>query len=198
MASFFISPAAKPHQSKSRHPFGGCNKLLFQYRAVGEALLAFERAYTLVGHLSPSTLRLFREGVAFVSLEVLESYLDDLLDPERSTEYLFIARRDRVWQRSLVALAGLGGALTLGLHFASTGASLFSSFALTVGLAAPFAVVWHYAPRESAVRRMGFAQILSHEISRRRGSSRDRRAGVRFRELLGLTRLEESRPANAC
>jgi hypothetical protein len=111
--------------------------------------------------------------VAFISVETLEAYLEDLLDLEVCEENLFIFREERLVRSSLIALGGMLFALCIGLYAASSGASLFLAFGLTVCLALPFAVLWHFAPREGVMRRLGFAQTVSHEISRRRGHDRD-------------------------
>lgn len=154
------------------HPFGGCNRLLSQYACVGGELLKYEASTRRYGYGSFSAFSHFREGVSFVPLEVLESYLEDLLDLDVPEDRLCINREGPTLKWTLLALFGLCGSLSLGLYAASTGASLMSSFTLTIALAAPFAVLWHYAPRGGVTRRMGFAQVVSHEVSRRRGSDK--------------------------
>ncbi|MBN8547745.1 MAG: hypothetical protein J0M12_00370 [Deltaproteobacteria bacterium] len=154
------------------HPFGGCNRLLSQYSCIGSELLKYEASTRRYGRGSFSAFSHFREGVSFVSVEVLESYLEDLLDLDVSEDRLFIKRESPNLKWMFVSLLGLSGATSLGLYAASTGASLFASFALTAALALPFAVLWNYAPRGGVTRRIGFAQIVSHEVSRRRGSDK--------------------------
>ncbi len=160
------------------HPFGGCNRLLGHYQTVGTELIKIE---------SRGGIGSFREGVSFVPVEVLESYLEDLLDLGVKEETLFI-NRDFVWYRSRQLLAvGLGVALGVGLYAASTGATLAVSSGLAAVLCVPLAVLFHGAPKIGLVRRMSFAQILSGEISRRRGRDRDSDATSRslFQEVLG-------------
>lgn len=159
-------------EKHTAHPFGGCNRLLSQYACIGEELLKYEVNARRYGYGSFSAFTHFREGVAFVPLEVLESYLEDLLDLEIPESRLCIERESPNFKWTAVSLLGLSGAIGLGLYAASTGASLFASFALTVALALPFAVLWHFSPRSGVTRRMGFAQIVSHEVSRRRGSDK--------------------------
>lgn len=154
------------------HPFGGCNRLLSQYTCIGAELLKYEASTRRYGYGSFSAFSHFRQGVSFVPVEVLESYLEDLLDLDVPEDRLFISRESPNLKWIFVSLLGLSGATSLGLYAASTGASLFASFALTAALALPFAVLWNYAPRGGVTRRMGFAQIVSHEVARRRGSDK--------------------------
>jgi len=166
------------HTEVEPHPFGGCNRLLSQYSCIGAELLKYEASTRRYGYGSFSAFSHFRQGVSFVSLEVLESYLEDLLDLDVSEERLFINRESPNLKWIFVSLLGLSGATSLGLYAASTGASLYASFALTAALALPFAVLWNYAPRGGVTRRMGFAQIVSHEVSRRRGSDKGPRESI--------------------
>lgn len=170
---------AAPKNQTEKHPFGGCNRLLSHYQTVGIELLRIE---------SRGGIGSFREGVAFVPVEVLESYLEDLLDLGVKEETLFISR-DFQWFRSRhVLAAGLFAALGTGLYAASTGASLPVSFCLSALLSIPCAILFHGAPKIGLVRRMSFAQILSGEISRRRGRDRDsdtESSRSLFREVLG-------------
>jgi hypothetical protein len=167
------------NKQKARHQFGGCNRLLNQYRVIGSELLRFEaNSYKYTYGLTCDTTEL-REGLAFIPVEPLEAYLEDLLDLEVGEDYLFIFREKGRFHPVIVAFSGLLFAICTGLYAASSGASLFLAFALTFSLALPFAVLWHFAPREGAMRRLGFAQVLSQEISRRRGHDRDTGEGTR-------------------
>jgi hypothetical protein len=159
-------PSSQQGQSDP-HPFGGCNTLLGQYKTIGTALVAYEDAS---GREATETLR---TSLAFVPLEVLESYLEDLLNLEISLDKLFI-RSGNGGRRSIcIALLGMVVATGFGLFAASSGASLFLSFTLTVCLAFPFAVLWHFAPREGVTRRVRLAQLLSRIVSGRRGGDDD-------------------------
>jgi hypothetical protein len=111
--------------------------------------------------------------VAFVPVEVLEAYLEDLLDRETVEERLFIAHRRSGRRFTAVMLAGFAGALAVGLYVASSGASLLHSFALTVVMSLPFAFFLQLYPYGGVVRRLGFAKVLSQEVSRRRGRDKD-------------------------
>lgn len=145
------------------HPFGGCGRLLGQYRAIGSALLRVEFR---------RSVHIFRESVAAIPSEVLESYLDDLLDVSVREETLFI-RRSLGWLRAILAPGvGFVVALGTGLYAAAGGASFSVALSLTVCAALPFALMLQYFPKYGLMRRMGFAQIVSSEISRRRGRDR--------------------------
>jgi hypothetical protein len=151
------------------HPYLRSGKLVGEYRVIGAELLRYESGTRSYGYQSFSAFSGFREGVAFLSVEVLESYLEDLLDIDISDDALFIRLKGFRVRSTHWALAGLLGAVTVGLYAASGGASLLLSLGVTITLAFPFAIVWHFAPRDGLTRRVGFAQILSHEIARRRG-----------------------------
>lgn len=170
------------------HPFGGCNKLLSQYATIGTALQKYEHSMRRLGALRSSAFIQFREGVSFVSVEVLESYLEDLLDLDVDESKLFIESKATGLRWVVVAALGLCAAIATGLLATSRGSSLLVSFGLTLCLAFPFGLLWHFAPRDAAARRMSFAQVLSHEVSRRRGTDKgpgaDVRSGFLFSELL--------------
>lgn len=148
-----------------------------QYRTIGAELICYEQQYYQQwrGYSRPSfeALRAFREGVVFVPVEILESYLEDLLELDISEERLFIYRERSSLPVLAIALLGLFGSLAAGLFAAYVGASLILSFALTAIIALPFGVLLHFAPRDSLTRRMMFAKVVSHEISRRRGGDRE-------------------------
>lgn len=171
-----------------RHPFGGCDKLLSQYQLVGAALCDVEQDFgvwrslldpltssvTLMGagvSFSKITVTKFREDVVTVSVEVLESYLDDLLNLDTDESELFIKKKYPYLVPSCVALLGLVFAVSFGMYSLAHGAKFQLGLLLTVFAAFPFALVWHFAPRERVVRRMRFAKLLAVEISRRRGDS---------------------------
>lgn len=143
------------------------------YRIIGAELLALEGRYDAIGRITPSSFKSFRQGVVTISVEVLESYLEDLLDNSVDDGYLFIERAGKEWVAKGVALVGLGAALAAGLYLAVQSDSIALSFPSTLLLACPFAWLWHRGARLGANRRMFFAHIVSHEIARRRGISRD-------------------------
>lgn len=184
-------------ERRELHPFGGCNRLLGQYACIGQELLKYEASARRYGYGSFSAFSHFREGVAFVTLEVLESYLEDLLDLEVDEDRLFITRETPAFQWIAVSLVGLCGSMALGLYAASTGASLFASFTLTVALAFPFAVLWHFAPRGGVTRRMAFAQIVSHEVARRRGSDKGPRESATESRFMFSELIAQKSPGSA-
>lgn len=162
------SPANQPKQrfqsSCDEHPFGGCNRLLGHYKTIGDELLQIE---------VDGSIGSLREGVAFIPVEVLESYLEDLLDLGVKEETLYI-KRDQYWLRSWQVLAsGVGLALCSGLYAASAGSSIPTSFGVILMLGLPFGLIFYFSPKAGLMRRMYFAQVLSAEISRRRGRDKD-------------------------
>ena len=147
-------------EDNATSPFGACNTLLVSYQQIGHELLQFENAGTVAS---------FREGVVTVPVEVLESYLEDLLDLGVKEEILAI-RHTSPWFYSLKVLSfGIIGAVVGGLYCVSIGASVLSSFSLILILASPFASILYLAPRIGLMRRMRFARVVSAEVSRRRG-----------------------------
>jgi hypothetical protein len=150
------------------HPFGGCRNLEAQYAAVGRALLAVEQQI-----FSRRNQLLFRESVAFVPVEVLDSYLEDLLDTSVVDEKLFI-ERERGWLTNhLVLLLGLGIALVLGYFAYTQGASESLSATLSLLLFLPLLGAWYLSPRAGLLRRMAFARVVSREVAYRRGQDGD-------------------------
>lgn len=174
-------------------PFGGCNLLLSQYKSIGTELSRFEEIGGQYGYRSEVAYRGFRQGVAFIPNEVLESYLEDLLDLNVSEEKLNVGFFRPRLIPIIISLCGLIFAVLLGLNAASMGISTGPSFALTVLVGVPFAFLWHRCPKSRLARRMGFAKLLSREISRRRGidSSTGLGPGLKVVEgFLGKTKEE--------
>lgn len=161
----------KNTESVERHPFGGCNRLLNHFQVIGAALLEYESSR------SDRSERDFGVAVAFVPIEVLESYLEDLLSLDVSIDRLYLSYEEPSLLSLCFAIAGMIFSVGLGIFAASTGASLFLSLALTICLAFPFAALWHFAPRAGIMRRMRLAQVLSRHISHRRGGDSDEGPG---------------------
>ncbi|MCB0331225.1 MAG: hypothetical protein KDD70_16260 [Bdellovibrionales bacterium] len=152
------------------HSFGGCSRLLRQYQIVGKELERVAESMDCYRSAPcPEAMRNFRQSLVFIPTEVLRSYRDDLLDPSISSERLFISSLHNRWRLPVLAIIGVIGAVGLGLGAASSGASFFLSFAITLSIATPFAVVWHLAPRDGVLRRLRFAKWLADEIARRNG-----------------------------
>lgn len=188
--------SSPPSQKLRPSPFSS-HSLLAHYRTIGNELLNYERevgGFRAVVRLSKDDeessglfappLKNFREGVSFIAVEVLESYFDDLLDLEVSDRRLYIARVGGVVPSVAISLCGMLGALAVGLYAVASGAPFWMSFALTVCLALPFAVMWHFAPEDRLARRVVFAKVLSQEIARRRGSDHGIKSRVVDSEIL--------------
>ena len=139
------------------------------YKAVGSSLLEVERL-VLKNRVSVKEAQdEFRISTSTVPVEVLESFLEDLLSLGSSDKSLYI-------HPGRISLASIG--LSFLLPFAAF--LIFVIFALQQ----EFEFNWTYslclagfvtlallyaAPRSKTRRRFMFAQILSREISRRRG-----------------------------
>lgn len=162
-------PISQSPRNDDRHPFAGCSRLLDQYQQVGRALLAYEGR--VGGALIPvhRYVRDFHFAVAFVPVEVLESYLDDLLDLGVCDDSLFI-KKSRLSKRAL-ALFSLGViALSAVLWFGREGEQLMSVPALVmVAFLAGLGSALYFLPRTKVLRRFSFATLVSREIAARRG-----------------------------
>ena len=187
--SHLFMTVPKVDSDKVRPLFGGCNKLYAQYRNVGWELCAYEeRMGTFKAIVDSNFLRhlnrlrkgacdscpafeAFKVGVAFIPDEVLDSYLEDLLSLKVSESKLFIEQKTNLpLILNCVSYLGLLCALALGLFAVSAGVSVLYAFALSVLVASPFGILWHVGPKYGVMRRMDFAQIISKELARRRGS----------------------------
>lgn len=169
----------------TRSAFGGCNRLLVQYRTVGHALRTFERRSWPFGlnRVRRPAEREFRLAVAYVPIEVLESYLEDLLDLDFGEERLFIEQPGVQLSFPNLAAIALGFCILGGAFGLMADESPLLSTA--VGCVLALSIFAFCLSRHQATRRMRFANILSQEISRRRGSTRDN--SVRFDGLSHLT-----------
>ncbi len=154
------------------HPFGGCNRLLDQYQQTGLALIAYERR--VGGALIPAQryMKDFRRGVSFVPVEVLESYLDDLLDLSVSDESLFIKKSSL--SSKAVGLVGLCAATVGYVVWVGREAEQAVSLSALVLVAffAGLASALYFLPRTKVLRRFSFATLVSREIAARRGHDR--------------------------
>jgi predicted neutral ceramidase superfamily lipid hydrolase len=166
--------------------FGPDGSLAQQYQLIGRELVRIEQSSFVRGIRSEPMVRNLRQALAFIAVEVLESYLEDLLDLEVSEEKLFINRPTLTVRTFAVCSMGVVLALIVGLFAARSGASLLLAFSLTVLLALPFAVIWHYVPKTTLMRRMLYAQALSQVIAQRRGGDgRSIQITERLGKLLG-------------
>ena len=171
-------------QSSSVSLFGGCTRLGSQYREIGIALLCYEAQVGTVrsviamgkpnagGALEQSeSYQTFARAVSFVPVEVLESYLEDLLNYTIPESRLAIADTHSPLRATLITLGGMIFAVGLGGYASWIGAGLALALSITIFMAVPFAIHWYFLPKESFVRRLVFGHVLTHEIGRRRGSS---------------------------
>lgn len=156
-------------RNDDRHPFAGCNRLLEQYQQIGRALLSYEGR--VGGALIPvhRYMRDFSLGVTFVPVEVLESYLDDLLDLKVCDDSLFI-RKPHLSKRAILLL-GVGiAALSAITWIGREGEPLMSVPALVmVAFLAGLGSALYFLPRTKVLRRFSFATLVSREIAARRG-----------------------------
>lgn len=176
---------AKSDNTCELHPFGGCNRLLEQYRQIGDALLAYE--HVLGGSLLPAqrVVRQFSVGVSMVPVEVLESYLDDLLDLEVSDESLFI-RKSRPAKRA-IALAMIAFIALCGAFFILEGelTRAFLPASLLVTFLAGIGSAMYFLPRTQRLRRFSFATVVSREVAYRRGHDKTDMGAFATRLLRG-------------
>lgn len=163
---------SKAPRNEDHHPFGGCNRLLEQYQQIGRGLLAYEAR--VGGALIPVQryVRDFSHSVAFVSVEVLESYLDDLLDISVCDESLFI-RKSRLSKRAFALLLISVAAVATIVWIGRGAEQPFSVPTLvTVAFMAGLSSALYFLPRAKVLRRFSFATLVSREIARRRGHDR--------------------------
>lgn len=167
-----------------RAPFGGCARLLDQYRQVGRALLEFEEGVCGSIGSSKAHLAVFSTSVSFVPVEVLEGFLDDLLDLGVSDESLFI-KKSRPATRALLLLGTCIAALLLLTFYAPelAGSTSLPLLLLVVFLAGLGSALY-FIPRTKVVRRFNFATVISREISKRRGTDKSDMGGFATRLLM--------------
>lgn len=176
---------AKSSDSSELHPFGGCNKLLEQYRMTGRGLLAYEAVACAALIPSARRQRDFSAAVAFVPVEVLETYLDDLLDLGVSDESLFIRKSKPCWRGRLfliVLMVALAGALCV--WHGDLAAALMPAL-LAVAFLAGIGTTLYFLPRTKAIRRFSFATVVSREIGQRRGQGKPEVGNFAARFIMG-------------
>lgn len=173
------------------------DRLREQYLAIGDALLQGEPILScLLGlrefnrpedvWIKGSRLNRFRVSVSFVETEILQSYLDDLVDLSISDESLNIRRTGLVRSLPFIMLiasllvvnsfdtiSGPGGFMTGDLVSQAEGriAGLTGSIAVLSG-AAFAGICLILGIRSGYWRRLSFARIVSIEIDRRHGGGR--------------------------
>ncbi len=153
----------------SKHPFGGCNRLLTNYKTIGQSLLAIEDLFIPYSYNTQKATKEIRERLTFVPLEVLESYLEDLLDVNSTDESLFI-KKQTYKTHLLILLTCVIGAFSYYNFSAESGA--VGTIIICALLTLPLLILWSLSPYGSLARRMRFAKLISSEISRRRGDGK--------------------------
>jgi hypothetical protein len=142
------------------------------YQSIGQSLLAYEqKAKHITSDINFAFTEL-RENLAFIQVEVLESYLEDLLNPKVSDEALCIARKRTKFYRFIFDILVIVTALSAGLLFIEYGYSKYTAFLAIFCSFLPFYFLSKYSPF-LITRRMSLARALSKEISRRRGRDDD-------------------------
>jgi hypothetical protein len=132
----------------------------------------------------PRFSREFGHAVAFVPVEVLESYLDDLLDVGVSDDSLFIGKVKPA-KRAIALIAIAVTALGASAFEVSGGATLASLTALIlVTFFSGLGAALYFIPRMKVIRRFSFATVVSGEIARRRGHDRTNVGGFATRLLM--------------
>jgi len=187
MCSDRLMKLAKSVKSSSQegHPFGGCSRLLEHYRMTGRGLLSYESGACAPLIPSQRSLRGFAAAVAFVPVEVLETYLDDLLDLGVSDESLFIKKPKACWGgRAILAVLGLAlcGAASVWLGNLT---AAFMPALLAITFLAGIASTLYFLPRTKAIRRFSFATVVSREIGQRRGQDKGEVGNFASRLLMG-------------
>jgi|GEM_PF-854987 len=177
---------AKSVESSSHdHPFGGCNRLLEQYRMIGRGLLSYESGACAPLIPSQRSLRNFSAAVAFVPVEVLETYLDDLLDLGVSDESLFIKKPKTCWGgRAILTVLGLALCGAASVWFGNL-TTAFMPALLAITFLAGIASTLYFLPRTKAIRRFSFATVVSREIGHRRGQDKSDVGNFASRLLMG-------------
>lgn len=158
--------------SDEAHPFGGCSKLLNQYRTVGRMLMRYERSSLPFQGVKQRLPREFSCELANIPVEVLESYLDDLVDIGVTDESLFIKRniRSALGAYSVLALVAVCGTFHVWdrLSVVPSMTIPVSFFFVVMFLAGSISGVYLLS-RTKMLRRYTFANLLTHEIEKRRG-----------------------------
>ncbi|NMC62477.1 MAG: hypothetical protein GYA55_04845 [SAR324 cluster bacterium] len=146
---------------------GGSRVLLFQYKCIASSLLLYEAERASFLSKDVECYKHFRESVSFIPVEILESYLDDLMDLSISDEKLFLKKEIITHENKLLFVVLYGSIATL-LFVLLQGRMLLLAACMLSLCFLLFAPEW-YRSRIYAERRLKFARLLSQEINRRRG-----------------------------
>lgn len=146
--------------------------LQHSYSTIGAALTAYDYNCFCNKQHEDVAFSVFREDLVFVNVEVLESYLEDLLNLQMSDEYLCISKDCSCWPTRIFEVSIALFAVCMGSVSALLGATQTMAYALTFISIIPLLCVYYLSPR-STRRRMRFGRVVSREISRRRGHDKD-------------------------
>jgi hypothetical protein len=151
---------------------------------IGRALIEFESDGCAILLPRNSQVSLFSVSVALVPVEVLEGYLDDLLDMAIGDEALFIKRPKFGWfGRMLLAVLACTVCSVFSVWNGHTQAAAMPAIMLIAFLAG-IASTLYLLPRAKAIRRFSFATLLSQEVNKRRGHNGDKLGLIR--DILGF------------
>lgn len=112
----------------------------------------------------------FRQAVVFLPVEILESYLQDLLTPRITNETLFIrpepiSAARFIWVPLVILATVLFITVSLGLI-----SPIYLTAVLALTLACVSAALVYYSLSQGMLRRMKFSRMVNIEIIRRRGN----------------------------
>ena len=146
---------------KNPTKFTAPEMLAAQYKNVGRALRGYEKS---------KNQDEFQTEVSFVPTEVLEAYLNDLLDLSVNPNELFIySPRGYRWLL-IGSILGLILTIIIAACISFTTESLFLTFLSVTIAMLPTVVVASIIVKQEFIRRGFFAKTLSREIQRRRGT----------------------------
>ncbi len=163
------------------------------YRIIGTSLLTYEMSISTYPSSNQKTFEDFRISLCTVNTETLESYLEDLLELKISDTRLFIKRDLRYTFLFAVAFGLVVSTLAFLLLKLSTSFfdnSLIHLFFICSAVLVPFCIFWQIYPQKILRRRITFAQVLTREISRRRGDGKKSPVVIGIQNFLSRKRKE--------
>jgi len=176
--------------SKTTSPaFATARGIIDQYSHIGSTLLDYEATQ------SQSPARMFIPGrdseeefaacLATVPVEVLEVYLDDLLDLNVTDESLFIKQSENSWKGLLLGLV-IASVAGVSLYFPYDTEGVFVTLFLGFFFFAGLVTTLYFLPRSRVMRRFSFANLISRAISRRRGYDKNQTTSLAPRIIRDL------------
>ena len=164
------------------------------YKVIGTSLISLEKDMGIYAYIFKDQPTTIQTDLAFIQTEILNSYLEDLLDFTISDEKLFIYRKNLSRIYNLVAILGLVIAMGLAINLAYQNYSLTLIVSLFFLISIPCALVWHLSPKLAPNRRLFFAKIISNEISRREGIDSDTGLATTRIRLSKLMKMPKTMP----